>query len=87
MRHDALRAEDCKGAIYAPDLIAGRNFKTDGMSPLNMAFELDASPSSEGAPASVTATAGLLHDFASGFRISASAIVGLTHLTRRLVFR
>lgn len=43
-----------------------------------MYFEIDASPSSEGAPASVVATGGVLHNFKSGFGISALAIVGLT---------
>jgi hypothetical protein len=59
-------------------LIAQRNLKSNGSSPTHLDFELDASPSSEDAPASAMASAGVTHGFKSGLRISAAALVGLT---------
>jgi hypothetical protein len=46
-------------------LIAQHNLRRDGTSGTNLDFELDASPSSEGAPASAILTAGAEHTFKS----------------------
>jgi hypothetical protein len=59
-------------------LIAQHNLKRDGTGGSNYDFELDASPSSEGSPASVVFTAGAEHNFKSGVTFTALATVGLT---------
>jgi hypothetical protein len=59
-------------------LVAQRNLRADGNSGTNFDFELDASPSSEGAPASVVLTAGAEHAFKSKISLTALALVGLT---------
>jgi hypothetical protein len=58
--------------------IAQHNLRRDGKSGTNFDFELDASPSSEGAPASVVLTAGAEHTFKSKVTLTALALVGLT---------
>jgi hypothetical protein len=59
-------------------LIAQHNLQRDGKSGTDLDFELDASPSSEGAPASVVFTAGAEHTFKSKITLTALALVGLT---------
>jgi len=59
-------------------LIAQHNLRADGNSGTNFDFELDASPSSEGAPASAMLTAGAEHTFRSKITLTALALVGLT---------
>uniref|UniRef100_Q01YN2 Uncharacterized protein n=1 Tax=Solibacter usitatus (strain Ellin6076) TaxID=234267 RepID=Q01YN2_SOLUE len=59
-------------------LIAQHNLRANGNSGTNFDFELDASPSSEGAPASAILTAGAEHTFKSKVTLTALALVGLT---------
>jgi hypothetical protein len=59
-------------------LIVQHNLRADGGSGTNYDFELDASPSSEGAPASAVLTAGVEHTFKSKVTLTALALVGLT---------
>jgi hypothetical protein len=59
-------------------LIAQHNLHRDGTSGTTFDFEVDASPSSEGAPASAVLTAGAEHTFKSKITLTALALVGLT---------
>jgi hypothetical protein len=59
-------------------LIGQRNLRSDGKSNGNLDFELDASPSSEGTPASVLLSTGVTYGFKSGLQITALAIAGIT---------
>jgi hypothetical protein len=59
-------------------LIAQRNLRSDGQSPAHLDFEIDASPSSEGTPASVVAAPGVTYGFQSGLRLGVAALVGVT---------
>jgi len=59
-------------------LIAERNQKKNGSGRNNFLFEVDASPSSEGAPASAIFTTGLEHSFKSKIGLVGLVSVGLT---------
>lgn len=59
-------------------LVAQHNLRADGNSATNFDFELDASPSSEAAPASAIFTAGAEHTFRSKVTLTALVFVGLT---------
>ena len=59
-------------------LVAQHKLKPDGPPASALDFELDASPSSEGTPASAVLTAGAEHTFQSGLTLTGLAMVGLT---------
>lgn len=58
-------------------LISQTKFRTDGTGPA-LDFEVDSSPSSEEAPASVVASEGVTYAFRSGLMLTAAAVTGIT---------
>jgi hypothetical protein len=59
-------------------LIAQHNLRADGNSGTNLDFALEASPSSEGAPACAVLTAGAEHALKSKITLTALGLIGLT---------